>query len=801
MNREAGLIRMVVGTVGILTLLGARSSTAAGADPVRLPDGTELAAVDFDRHVAGLFGRLGCNTGACHGSFQGRGGLQLSLFGHDPARDYRSLTRDAMGRRVAPLDPDRSLLLLKASGRVPHEGGQRFTADSWEYRVIRAWIADGARRDDRASPAEAIEIRPDAVAFAKAGETAGLSVVARFADGTRADVTPFCELRAKDDAVAGVLPGGRVRGLRGGETALIASYRGWLASTTVTVPTGRVVDIPEAPGSSLVDREVDARLRSLGIAPSGPATDAEFLRRVTLDVIGSLPSPGDVRAFLDDRSPDKRSRKIDALLAHPRHASLWATRYLDITGCDSDSMEKPDDLRPRRASMWHGWFRRRFAENRPYDEIAGGLLCATSRDGKEVEAWVRDEAARMLAAGAGRETDYASKPGLDLFWRRYANDEYFPIEQMAERTAVALMGVRLECAQCHKHPFDRWTQADYRSYANIFAKVRFGHSPGGLAATARLLQERRRLDPGGLLAPIPRLQEVYVADRPSRQLADPTTGRPLAPRALGGPEVSDAGDPREQLLAWLRQPDNPYFAPSFVNRAWAAYFGTGLVDPVDGFSVANPPSNARLLDTLAADFIGHGFDIRRLERMILDSRAYQRSSAATDWAADDRAYLARSSPRPLMAEVLVDVLNDSLGVSGDFGVDASPGSRAIEVAANKVATPELARVFRIFGRPQRVATCDCERPRQAAMPQALYLMTDAALLDKVRNGRLRSLLESDRCDAEIIEELVLATLSRLPTRNELDAGLDHLRGGGDRAGAMADVFWALLNTREFVLNH
>ena len=406
-----------------------------------------------------------------------------------------------------------------------------------------------------------------------------------------------------------------------------------------------------------------------------------------------------------------------------------------------------------------------------------------------------------MGASGSEKTDYASKPGLDLFWRRYTNDDYFPIEQMAERTAVALMGVRLECAQCHKHPFDRWTQADYRSYANIFAKVEFGHSPSGLAATARLLQERRKSDPGGLLAPIPRLREVYVADRPARQLVDRSTGQPLSPRALGGPEISDAGDPRDQLFAWLKQPGNPYFAPSFVNRAWAAYFGVGLVDPVDGFSVANPPSNARLLDALSDDFVEHGFDIRRLERMILGSRSYQRSSVPSEGAADVRTYLARPSPRTLMAEVVVDILNDALGVPGDFGVDAPPGSRAIEVAANHVANPELARVFRIFGRPRRVATCDCERPQQPAVSQALFLMTDTALQDKIRQGRLRMLLESDRCDAEILEELVLATLSRLPTSDELDAGLEHLRDADDRAGAMADIVSALINTNEFVLNH
>jgi hypothetical protein len=667
--------------------------------------------------------------------------------------------------------------------------------------VIRSWIASGARRDAGASPAESIEIRPRAVAFASPGEVTGLSIFARFADGTEANVTPFCEFRAKDDSVAEMLPGGRVRGLHPGETALIASYRGLLASAHVSVPTGRAVVIPEDQTSNLVDREVDARLRVLGIVPSGPSTDAEFLRRVSLDVIGALPSPEEVRAFLDDRSADKRSRKVDALLAHPMHAALWATRYLDITGCDVASMEKPDELRPRRASMWHDWFRSRFAENRPYDEIARGLLCATSRDGKDVEAWVQQEAGRLLAARAGSVTDYASKPGLDLFWRRYTNDGYFPIEQMAERTAVALMGIRLECAQCHKHPFDRWTQSDYRSYANIFAKVQFGYSPAGLAATARLLDERRKADPGGQLPPIPRLQEVYVADRPSRRLSDPGTGQVLAPRALGGPEFPEASDPRERFFDWLKQSDNPYFAPSFVNRVWAAYFGTGLVDPVDGFSVANPPSNSRLLDALSTDFIANGFDIRRLERMILSSRAYRRSSGPAEWATDGRASLARSTPRALMAEVLVDALNDALGVPGDFGPDAPRSARAIEVASNRVASAELARVFRIFGRPERTATCDCERPKQPAVPQSLFLMTDATLLNKIRNGRLRVLLESDLCDAEVIEELVLATLSRLPSEDELDAGLEHLGGRADRAGAMADILWALINTREFVLNH
>jgi hypothetical protein len=766
-----------------------------------VPTGSHLEAVDFDRHVASLFGRLGCNAGACHGSFQGRGGLTLSLFGHDPARDYQALTRSALGRRVDAIDPDRSLILLKPTGQVPHEGGQRFSAGSWEYRVIRAWIAAGAKRDPSRAAVERIEIRPASLNLKHPGDAGRLAVIARFADGATSDVTAFCDVHIRDDAVALADRGGEIRSLRPGDTAVVASYCGQLASARVLVPTGRVVSVPEASECDVIDREVFAKLAALGIAPSGTASDAEFLRRVTLDVIGTLPSPQEVRAFLADRAKDKRARKIDELLAHPMHAALWATRFLDITGCDVEALEGPDDLRPRRARMWHDWFRKRFAENTPYSEIARGVITATSRDGAGSDTWVETEAARMVALKQGSASDYASKPGLDLYWRRFARDEYIAVEPLAERTSAAFLGVRIECAQCHKHPFDRWTQADYRAFANIFADVQFGLSPEGLSATARLLDRRRKSDPNGSLPPIPRLRETYVSERPSRRLADPATGRPIAPKALGGPELTRSADLRQRLFAWLTQPDNPYFAPSFVNRVWAAYFGTGLVDPVDGFSVAYPPSNARLLEALAAHFVARGFDIRDLERWILNSHAYQRSSGPTAGNLADRGNFGRAEPRTMMAEVLVDALNQAVGVLGDFGPDAPQGARAIEIATNRVTSPELARVFRVFGRPARVAICDCERPSKPALPQTLFLMTDAALLEKIRSGRVKSLAASACCEAEAVEELFLATLSRPPDSDECRSALDRIRTRADRASGLADVLWALINTREFVLNH
>jgi hypothetical protein len=788
--------------IGLATALAALAAARAEPTPVRLPDGMALTQVDFDRHVASLLGRLGCNAGACHGSFQGRGGLNLSLFGHDPAHDFQALTRAALGRRVDVIDPDGSLLLRKATGQVPHEGGQRFPVDSWEYRVIRAWIAAGARRDPARAAAEQIEIRPSELSVARPGASAVLAVIAHFADGTQADVTRFCDVRARDDSIATVTQAGVVRGQKPGDTAIVASYCGLLTAARVSVPTGRVARISEVLESGVVDRAIDNKLRALGLEPSGTASDAEFLRRITLDVIGALPTPAGIRAFLADPSPDKRARKIDELLAHPMRAALWATRYLDITGCDVEAMEGPAELAPRRARMWHEWFRRRFATNTPYDRMAHDILCATSCDEAEARTWLERETARLLAAQAGSPTDYASKRTLDLFWRRFSGETYFPVEQMAERVATAFLGVRIECAQCHNHPFDRWTQTDYRGFANTFADVQFGLSKQALAAAAELLDERRRSSPDGALPPTPRLREIYTARRPARRLTDPATGRPLAARALGGP-VLDGGltDPRQRLFTWLTTPGNPYFTRSFVNRVWAIYFGAGLVEPVDGFSVANPPSNPRLLDALAADFREQGYDIRRLERTILMSRAYQRSSDPSEGNHEDNGNFARAMPRPLMAEVLVDALNDALGATGDFGPDAPAGARAIEIATNNVKSPDLARVFRIFGRPRRTAVCDCERPREPAVPQTLFLMTDGGLLAKIKAGRLRSLLESARHETEIVDELFLATLSRTPDDDERGAALDHIRARPDREAALFDVLWALINTREFVVNH
>ncbi len=777
-------------------------ASVAGAAPVELPGGAALEEVDFERHVAGLLGKLGCSAGNCHGSFQGKGGLRLSLFGHDPQADFFSLTRGAVGRRINTLQPEKSLLLLKPTAEVTHGGGKRIDRPSWQYEILRQWIARGAPRRPGSGRVRKIHVAPHEHVFDRPGDAVELKVVVEFMDGTRADVTPLADFRAKDDSIAEVSPLGQVRARRPGDTPIIASYLGQLATARVLVPfpVAQGFLYPDVPQGNYIDREIFGKLRRLRIVPAELSSDTEFLRRVTIDTIGCLPTPEEVRAFVADSRPDKRLRTIERLLVHPLHHALWATKFCDITACDVEVMDAPAEHRSRRARMWHDWFRKRIAENMPYDKIVEGVLTATSREGQEIEQWIGQEVALDQAARGGFSTPYALRATLDLFWARRMGEEFFPVEQMAELTTAAFLGVRLECAQCHKHPFDRWTQADYRALANVFSQVHFGSSPELTAKMTDLLARRRELPAERAGPPLPRLREVYVSSHRPRRLTDPETGGALAAKALGGPTIAEDTDPRLSLLRWMLQADNPFFARSFVNRVWAHYLGVGLVEPVDNFSVANPPSNEQLLAALAQDFVAHGYDLRRLERAILSSRTYQLSPTPNATNLRDRTNYSRALARPMMAEVVVDVLNSALGTVEDFAPDAPLGSHAVEVATNRVRAGHAARIFQVFGRPERTTTCDCQRPKEPSVPQTLFLMTDPELLQKMATGRLAKLVAAEEPDAAVVEEVFLATLSRPPSQAEKQDALAHLKDR-ERKAALVDLLWALVNTREFILNH
>lgn len=775
--------------------------------PVQMPGGIAVEKVDFERHLMGVFGRMGCNLGSCHGSFQGKGGFRLSLFGYDPAMDYQALTRDAQGRRLNRTSPEESLLLLKATGRVPHEGAVRFARDSWAYQLLVEWLKQGAEWTPGSGEVVNIAVNPPELVMKKPGEKANLAIWATFKDGTKENITPLCDFRTNDESIVEVTTLGQVTGRSPGDTSIIAIYRGAVLPIRVMVPLEAKAggSYPKVPEVNYIDREVFAKLRRLNIVPSDLSTDAEFLRRVTIDTLGTLPTPDEVRAFLADTRPDKRERKIDELLEHPMHAALWATKFSDITGNNTDLLENPQNLKQRLSQAWHDWFRQRIKDNVPYDQIVKGVLTATSRGGRDPEEWMKEVKTFSEEIGKGFQTSYAKRESLDLFWRRQQAN--VPIDQWGQKTAAAFLGVRLECAECHKHPFDRWTQSDYRSYANIFAGITFGISPESKKVIDAENAARRAAAGGNTQAArqVILVREVFMGN-PRGLLTEVDSSTPLKPRALGGAELKLAAgqtDMRVALFEWMRQPDNPYFARSFANRVWGHYMGRGVVEPVDDFSLANPPSNPALLDALAKNFAENKFDIRKLEKTILMSRTYQLSSATNETNKHDRTNYSHSQVRPLMAEVVVDVINAGLGTTETFGNDAPAGVRAIEVGSSRVTNQTVGYAFRIFGRPPRTTACDCERTMEPAVAQKLYLMADQAIERKLNDGqnRIRKIVNAIKDNDRAFEELVLGTLSRMPTDAERDLFRKHLERTPDRLKAFTGAAWALINTAEFISNH
>jgi hypothetical protein len=792
----------------LYTLLACIALPGVSRADVDLPTGGKVKKVDFERHIMGLLSKAGCNAGSCHGSFQGKNGFRLSLFGYEPSMDFANLTRDNLGRRVNTLKPDESLLLLKSTGQTYHDGGMRFGKDGWVYNIFREWIKSGATWEKGSGAIEKLEVNPADFALLSNSQTRQLTVTATFADGTKEDITPFCDFKISDDAIANVSAFGLLTPRQPGDAGLTVLYRGSVKAIRVLVPvpaqSGAYKPVPEV---NYIDKEVFAKLKMMNVVPSDLADDAMFLRRVYIDTIAQLPPPEVVREFLADKDPKKREKMIDKLLAHPLHAAVWATKLSDITGNNTQALEQPAPMQVKRSQMWHDWLRKRVADNVPYDQIVRDILTATSRDGAAPDEWIAFVKKIDEQAAKGLKTDYPEKKSLDLFWRR---QQQVPIEQWGEKVAAAFLGVRLECAQCHKHPTDRWTQDEYWAFANLFAQVTFQNnqfsSPDVKKAVDAENASRRDKAPKGannnnLLL----IREMFTSDR-GRGRPNPATAKIPTPKALGGPEITvgRGEDARVKLAEWVTSPENPFFARSFVNRVWAHYYGAGLVNPVDDFSLANPPTNSRLLDALAADFIKSGYDLRKLERTILSSRTYQLSYVPNETNKFDKNNYSHAFVRPLMAEQVVDVLNAALGVEERFaGQEAAPeGTKMVELGSSRL-NGSVAYALRIFGRPPRTTACDCERAMEPALPQTLFRMTDAAVLAKFtdKDGRVQKLAKTKMTDEELVEEAFLATLSRFPTKQQKADGLEHLKAAKNRAEGVTDLIWALVNTREFILNH
>lgn len=794
---------------------------------------------DFRRHVVPLLGRLGCNGRACHGSFQGQGGLQLSLFGYDFKADHTNLVSDD-APRANVADPPASLMLRKPLEEEPHEGGRRVERGSWQHRVLLEWIATGAVPAAVDGPRfERLVVEPHEFVAVKPGDRRRLRAVAEWSDGSREDVTPLCRFQSNDDEVAVVDERGLVTIAGRGDTHVVVFYDDGVVPVPVMLPVSTLVGsrYPTVPTPTRIDELVVAKLRPLGIVPTEPCGDAEFLRRVSLDVAGTLPTPAEVELFMADGRADKRERKVDELLAAPAHARWWATRFCDWTGNNErQNQNSGPDNRPVATAAWYEWLRVRLARNMPYDEIVEGIVMARSRlDGESYDDYCTRMSGYQHRAPDG---SFAEQPFLPYFWSR---GNFQTAEQRALGFAYTFLGVRIQCAQCHKHPFDEWTKDDFARFQNFFVRVRHGEAPGTKDDAAGMLEDlgvdptARNNDLRKELAALLRqdrtvpYRETYVV-APDRQRPEKNRdrgdrrGRRVVGRTatvLGGDDVAidEFPDPRQALMDWMRDEENPYFARAIVNRIWSAYFNVGIVEPPDDLSLANPPSNAPLLDYLATECRRRGYDLRWLHREIATSRTYQAGWRPNDTNRLDERNFSRAVPRRIPAEVVLDAIRTATASDEEA---ATPAASSAGTAGGEPAAAGWGKsgqyALAVFGRSVRESNCDCDRSMEPSLLQTVFLRNDRDMLAQIdrrdgwvdtvaarhRTGTGRDTAAAD-LDGETVAAIVraayLRTLSRPPLEAEAERAAAHFAEPGTVREATRDLLWALLNTKEFLVNH
>ncbi|QDV37357.1 DUF1549 and DUF1553 domain-containing protein [Tautonia plasticadhaerens] len=821
------MIRSLAASLAVLlvTTSGGPTGRAADALPPASARFAEPVATeevpDFQRHVLPLMGRLGCNGRACHGSFQGQGGFRLSLFGYDFESDHEALLAGGDGR-VAVEVPERSMILEKPTLTRPHEGGQLLEYGTWQYEMIRRWIEGGAEPAAREAAFDRLEVIPAEVVFSGDRQSIPLKAIAHWSDGTSEDVTCLTRFQSNDDSIAEVDPEGVVTSVGAGDTYVIASYDNGVVGTQVIRPVADrgETDDPEFASPTEVDRHIAAKLGKLGIVPSEVCTDAEFLRRVSLDLTGSLPAPDEVRAFVADEAPEKRSRKVDEVLERPTYAAWWTNLLCDITGAS------PDNLRGlaagnEMARHWYEWIYERVEGNTPYDELVSGIVLGTSREpGQDYDDYLRDTAALYRARDP---VEFADRDSMPYFWARRNLRQP---EEKALAFSYAFLGVRLECAQCHKHPFDQWTQDDFNQFTAFFRPISYGINPAERDRVRALEEEigiagrpggekRREIAKRLRMGEIVPFEEVYIVGSRMRSERKGSAsrsrgGRVFTPRVLGGDEVTLTGysDPREPLMEWLRGPENPYFAQAFVNRVWENSFGRGIIDPPDDMNLANPPSNPALLDSLTRGFISSGYDMKWLHREIANSLAYQRSWRPNETNRLDDRNFSRAVVRRLPAEVLLDAVSQVTAEPGElaaFAVNADERSFGPRQRAGG-GRGRGDYAGRVFGRSTRDTNCDCSRSDEPNLLQLIYLQNDRELhaaLDR-RDGWVRSLArvaDDSSTPAMLVEEAFLRTLSREPDAAELASSLRYFEGSKDARDGLRGLIWALMNTKEFMTNH
>lgn len=882
---------------------------------------TATETPDFQKHIVPLLGKLGCNGRACHGSFQGRGGFRLSLFGYDFATDH-----DELYGRVDTESAAQSLILQKGLMEIQHEGGQRLKPGSWEHHLMLRWVEAGAPARIQDPPALVrLEVTPAEILFTASGQQQPLRAVAVWSSGAREDVTALCRFQTNDDQIAEITQNGLVTAAEPGDTHVVAFYD----SAVVPVPVIRPVtpqygdQYPLVSAPTKIDELVVQKLRKIGVVQSETCTDAEFLRRASLDVTGTLPTPGEIREFLADQSPDKRARKIDELLERPGYVAWWTTKICDITGNSDDKLNNVTPVQAEASKQWYEWVEKRVRENMPWDRIVEGIVLANSRNPDESYQQYCENVSKLYHKDGPGAAGYAERQGLAHFWAR---QNFQTSEDRVIAFAYTFLGTRIQCAQCHKHPFDQWTQDDFKQFEGFFKSTvgRQNARPDAKADYDKMLAEITGTDgkKGNDLrrvlaeqlqkgATVP-LGEVYTtkvqARAANRNRPNPNQRRgngpaPATAKILAGPvvDLTQFEDARQPLMDWLRSPENPLFARAFVNRIWASYFNVGIVQPADDLNLANPPVNAPLLDYLAKGFIEHQFDMKWLHREILNSRTYQLSWIPNSTNRQDERNFSRAVPRRLPAEIAWDIMMQaSLNTEKNSEFVTALDKRALSIPGSGLRQRNrnpADYALTVFGRSIRESNCDCDRSDEPSLLQTIFVQNDGQVLsmldssdgwlaetcrqnnlqftrkssddaaaaqqartkaqlkarfteqlkklqdqlakaeeDKLAERQInairtqirrlreqavaRGVIAADAADAAtaaeqsavaqaapqlntdtIITDAWLRTLSRMPTDNELQTAKTWIADSKDPVEGIRGVLWALLNTREFIVNH
>jgi hypothetical protein len=732
---EEGLVIPVKdGTATITASLDGQQATAE----VTVSGQQEPFEWSFRNHVESVLSKSGCNSGACHGAKAGQNGFRLTLFGFDLQADYSYLTRQARGRRVVPSDPGRSLMLTKPTGALPHRGGVRLEVNGPEYKVLSEWIAAGTPGpSDQDAIIERVEVLPE-YSSQRPGNRQQLVVLAHFNDGHVEDVTRWAKYTTVNRSVATVGRHGEVEVVGPGEGAVKVWYLNLNQLAFLTVPYNNQLEpglFKEEKRNNFIDQQILDKLQALNIPPSPITDDATFIRRIYLDTTGMIPTSEQVTQFLEDSRPSdgKRVALVDELLARPEYVDYWSYKWSDLLLANGKT------LGADAAKTYYGWIRERVKENMPWDEFVRQLVTANGS---------------------------TSENGAANFYSLHQSPE-----EMSETVSQAFLGLSINCARCHNHPLEKWTNDQYYGMANMFSRVRGKGS------------------------------RIVFTDTQG-ELLQPSTGRPQPPRPLDAEAVAfdDPTDRRVHLARWLTSPDNRYFSRSIANRVWANFFGVGLVEKVDDMRVTNPASNELLLDAVADYLVTEKFDLKKLVRAILTSSSYQRSSRTVEGNETDDRFYSRYYPRRLQAEVLLDAISQVTAVPSVFK-DQPAGTRALQLPDSNIESYFLST----FGRPDRVITCECERSDEPSMTQVLHLYNGKTINSKLqaKDNRISKVLETDADDPQVIRLAYLEVLSRLPSTEEVErlSTLIHVDDPGQRRQVLEDLYWSLLTSREFLFNH